>query len=1106
MGDLPEAKQATINPVRLLTPPLACVLVSTLAASIATVAPFSSFGTHHSISFSVHAAFLAALFGSFYWLLARMRLLQTGYAGQMERAYGERQWLQTTLRAIGDAVIATDEAGGIVFMNRQAELCTGWEEQDAIGRPLADVFHIINESTRQEVESPVTKVQRSGQVCGLANHTILIRKDGTELSIDDSGAPIRDAQGQIAGIILVFRNVSEEREVARALEASLIRFQVLAETVPALIFVSDAAGANTFVNRQFERYTGSSQERLLGNQWLQFIHPDDVKRARQAWGYAVGRGSVYEQEYRFRAATGEYRWFNVRAHPVKDDQGAVAQWFGACFDISARREAEDALLYERNRFRTLFELAPVGVAVSDAGDGRIVFANEELARITGYSVQELQGMTSQGLMHPEEPLENRSAYVDLRENAQLRHVETRRYLHKDGATVTVRIAIRVVTGQGAQQVLATIEDVTERMRAQQQLEESERRLTAFVDTIPTLAWMANADGWIFWYNRRWYEYTGTTPEQMEGWGWQSVHDPAVLPSVVERWTRSIHTGQPFEMVFPLRGADGVFRSFITRVTPTRDAEGKVTRWFGINTEVDELQRTREALQASEAGARQAQERIRVALKNIPLMLSNADRELRYTWVNRAHNNFSVEQFLGRRDDELLPADAIPGLIDFKRAVVENNAADRREFRILVDGALAVYDITAEPIHSADGEVTGITVAALDITERALAEGELREKSELIDLAQAAVNAGYWSYFPATGDCFLSPGEQVLFGLGSARPRVSEVLDRIDQQDRERVTAALEAALQTGVYFAEFRIRAADGATRWLAGQGRMLTRPDGETYMVGINFDVTKQKLAEEALRKNEKLAIAGRLAAAIAHEINNPLEAVTNLLYLVKLSSPAGEAREYVLKAEEELGRVSQIVTQSLRFHRQSTTPTRERLSTLLESAAGLYKSRMLAGQVELRCDFRDTAEVRCYASELRQVFGNFVGNALDAMNQGGILFLRTREARDHATGEAGVRILVADTGHGMDAATLQRIAEPFFTTKGANGTGLGLWISKDILHKHRATLRIRSRQGGNACGTVFSIFLPLRAIPEPAQRADGRDGTALPTRAEIQPPTVST
>src|SRR3954471_6882148 len=135
------------------------------------------------------------------------------------------------------------------------------------------------------------------------------------------------------------------------------------------------------------------------------------------------------------------------------------------------------------------------------------------------------------------------------------------------------------------------------LRATSAVKPSSADFISLAENLPQLAWMADASGWVFWYNRRWYEYTGTTPAEMEGWGWQAVHDPGVLPSVLERWQEAIATGEPFDMVFPLKGADGVFRPFLTRVQPLRDEHGRITRWFGTNTDISEQQRTADSLAA-----------------------------------------------------------------------------------------------------------------------------------------------------------------------------------------------------------------------------------------------------------------------------------------------------------------------------------------------------------------------------------------------------------------------------------------------------------------------------------------------------------------------------
>ncbi len=232
-------------------------------------------------------------------------------------------------------------------------------------------------------------------------------------------------------------------------------------------------------------------------------------------------------------------------------------------------------------------------------------------------------------------------------------------------------------------------------------------------------------------------------------------------------------------------------------------------------------------------------------------------------------------------------------------------------------------------------------------------------------------------------------------------------------------------------------------------------------------LDVEEQKRAEEALRQTEKLAVVGRLASSIAHEINNPLEAVTNLLYLVGMDTAGQEpVSGYVAQAQAELGRVTQIVVQTLRFHRQSSGATVCRMDALLNEVLVLYGGRLAGAGIEVNRRFRTERGVNCREGEVRQVVANLIGNAIDAMGGGGgRMLVRTREER------GGVAMTVADTGHGMPPAVRATLFQPFHTTKGEKGSGLGLWVSKEIVDRHGGTMRVRSKAG---CGTVFRVWLP--------------------------------
>jgi PAS domain S-box-containing protein len=253
-----------------------------------------------------------------------------------------------------------------------------------------------------------------------------------------------------------------------------------------------------------------------------------------------------------------------------------------------------------------------------------------------------------------------------------------------------------------------------------------------------------------------------------------------------------------------------------------------------------------------------------------------------------------------------------------------------------------------------------------------------------------------------------------------------------------------------------------------------LEAPGTLVALSAIVRDITLQKLAERALLQSEKLASVGRLASSVAHEINNPLEAVTNLLFILDLKAPDSELKDLVRTAQEELSRVSQIATHTLQFHRQNSKSTEVDLTQLLESVLVLYGPRLRNSLIESRIDRSDGALLLCLDGELRQIILNLVGNAVDAMKTGGRLLLRCREATDFKTGGKGVRVTIADTGTGMDQQTLKHIFEPFFTTKGIGGVGLGLWVTQDLVHKSFGSLSVRSSNHPNRHGSVFALYFP--------------------------------
>ena len=232
---------------------------------------------------------------------------------------------------------------------------------------------------------------------------------------------------------------------------------------------------------------------------------------------------------------------------------------------------------------------------------------------------------------------------------------------------------------------------------------------------------------------------------------------------------------------------------------------------------------------------------------------------------------------------------------------------------------------------------------------------------------------------------------------------------------------------------------------------------------------------AAAALMQTEKLAAVGRLAASMAHGINNPLEAVTNLLYLAREQSEDGEVREWLMLAEQELRRVSVIANQTLRFHRQSSSPSEVMCTDLFTATLDVTQARLRNAQIQVEKRKRARRPLKCFEGDMRQAMGNLLSNSVDAMPHGGRLLLRSREGTDWRTGRAGIVLTVADSGCGMDRETQRKKFEAFYSTKGIGGSGLGLWISQKIVQRHHGRILIRSSQNSRHRGTVVTIFVPL-------------------------------
>jgi PAS domain S-box-containing protein len=424
---------------------------------------------------------------------------------------------------------------------------------------------------------------------------------------------------------------------------------------------------------------------------------------------------------------------------------------------------------------------------------------------------------------------------------------------------------------------------------------------------------------------------------------------------------------------------------------------------------------------------------------------------------------------------------------FEAALVHGEATEQESVPVptLCAGRLedVYWSCSTSPVRTPTGAIAGLLTVCVDTTGERLARRDRRQIAEQLDQVMDATTDGVASldsqyrfvYLNRRAREILAPQETV---LGRSMWECFPQMVYANSPYVENCRRAMEDG-KAGAFEAYYP----EPLNIWM----QVNTRPAKDGMVIYFR-DITWKKHAESSLKETEKLAAVGRLAASIAHEINSPLEAVTNLLYLAMQSGNMSELRGYLQTAERELERVSAISNETLRFNRQSSNPRAVDCDELVESALYIHHRRLVNSHIEVEQRLKAQRPLNCFDGEIRQVLNNLIGNAIDAMKaEGGRLLVRSREATHWPTRRKGLVLTVADTGGGIRPELLRKIFEPFFTTKGSSGTGLGLWVSQEIAHRHEGQLRVRSRQGRakggekrfGVCngGTVFTLFLPFEA-----------------------------
>lgn len=395
-----------------------------------------------------------------------------------------------------------------------------------------------------------------------------------------------------------------------------------------------------------------------------------------------------------------------------------------------------------------------------------------------------------------------------------------------------------------------------------------------------------------------------------------------------------------------------------------------------------------------------------------------------------------------------------------------------------DGSRVVVIVNIRRLENSDGEITGAINCFYDITERKRAEIALARLAAIVESSDDAIIAKNLDGVIETWN----RGAEQLFGY-TEDEAVGQPVTMLMPPDRVHEEPIILERIRRGEHIDHYESvrRRKDGSLFDVSLTISPLVDEHGKIVGASkIARDISERKLAEAALIKSEKLAAAGRLAATLAHEINNPLQAVANLV-TIWARSPGlnAQGQAHAAMAENELRRVTHLTQQSLSFYRESTAPTPVNVEDTIDSVLGIYDKRIDAKRIHVMRRYQsDGATIRTYPGEIRQVFSTLLLNAMEAVDADGTISVRARRASQWQNPAIrGVRITISDNGVGIPASNLPRIFEPFFTTKGENGTGLGLWVASGIVNRVGGSILTRSSVHPVRHGTCFSIFLPAKS-----------------------------
>lgn len=1028
---------------------------------------------------------------------------------QIERLLRESERYYRTLIEMAPEAVIVHRDGAFLYANCTALGAYGAASLDALKAHA--LIELVHPDDRDAMQQSIQSLMNGKEVSLLDFR--LLRLDGTQLFVESSSTKI-EYQGKPA-VQVMARDVSQrkaaeaEREsMQKELAFQQSRFEAVVEQLPVGVVIAEApSGKLVYQNeltRTIFRQDAGQGEVAPHFRGCKLYFPDGSPVPLQEFPLvrAIENGeTVLGEEYQIVRADGSRGFINVNATPLRDISGSIISGLAAFNDITESRSAAKALFESEERLKLALDAAEMGSCDIDVATGEGIWSRRHYLLMGYPPPQDDPGAANlhmwQDLIHPDDSEKVVTELERARREQAFFFSEHRIIRVDDGRIVWVDVMGRFLCDTASCRFIGVIFDVSGRKAAEEELRRSAQRFRNLADSMPQIVFTADPEGSIDYLNAHFETYTGmrsTILEENTGAPDRMIAD-CIHPDDRDRtallWNGSVTTGEPYQAEHRIRSAGGGYRWHLSRATPQRDDSGKVVKWYGTATDINELRETQEKLRASETRFRWLYESSLVAI---------------FFWsrdgfVTDANDAYC--QLVGCTPDEcrsgILPLAGVTAPEDYPK---DRAAMDE----IITRGISKTYEKvfirhkTGERVavltalaRMAETEEEGIGFA-VDLTDLKRTEQALKESEARLKLAVEATGLGTFDLDLVTGKGEWSPIAKRHYGLpDDAQVDLNTVLQMVHPEERERLEQIAKDARSpagAGLYSAEYRtVSPIDGKIRWLSMRARVSYDEEGmPVRLVGACLNITDIVLAQEALReemterlraveelrrqeqlliRQGRLAAMGEMIANIAHQWRQPLNTLGLIIQEMPTYYDQGLfSREYLHSSVSRSMQVINYMSQTIDGFRNFFGPDKERqrffAAQLLEQTLSILQASFAAAKIELEVETDPEAEIFGIPNEFSQVLLNILMNAKDALLERKVAQpkIEVRLARKNGR----TALCIEDNAGGIAPEIIEKVFDPYFTTKGPDkGTGIGLFMSKTIIEKNmKGSLTVCNTQKG--------------------------------------------